>query len=87
MAITRKPKSAAAGAGISTVSEKEIGQLISKGGSVAKQENNEDKQVLVRIPKDLLEQIDALAQSRRVRTPRNTWIVEALFEKVEREAI
>ena len=86
MAITRKPKTAAAAMSAGAVSEKHISQLISKGGSVAKAESNEDKQVLVRIPKDLLEQIDVLAQSRRIRTPRNTWIVEALFEKVEKES-
>jgi hypothetical protein len=84
MAITRKPKAATAHVG--AVSEQQISQLISKGGSIAKEENKEDKQVLVRIPKDLLEKVDALAQSRRIRTPRNTWIVEALFEKVERES-
>lgn len=85
MAITRKPKTAATKNG-NAISEKQISQLINKGGSIAKTESNEDKQVLVRIPKILLEQVDALAQSRRVRTPRNTWIVEALFEKVERES-
>lgn len=84
MAITKKPKTTAKS--VSAASEKQISQLINKGGSIAREESAEDKQVLVRIPKDLLDQVDALAKARRVRTPRNTWIVEALFEKVERES-
>lgn len=83
MAITRKPKAAAQSG---AVSEQQIKQLISKGGSIAQEENKTEKQVLVRIPPELLEQMDALAQARRVRTPRHTWILEALWEKVERES-
>lgn len=82
MAITRKPKT---NKNTSGINEKQISQLINKGGSVAASDNDSDKQVLVRLPKDLLEQVDELAKGRRIRTPRNTWIVEALYEKVERE--
>lgn len=83
MAITRKPRAAA---NVSAVTEQQINRIIGKGGSAAAKDNRSDKQVLVRVPEELLEQIDALVQGRRVRMPRNSWIVEALFEKAEREA-
>lgn len=83
MAITRKPTSKAD----ATV---DIDALISKGGSVAasyeeKQLIVKDLPVILRIPTSLLNRIDRLVSARQIRTPRHTWLLEALLEKVKRE--
>ncbi len=44
------------------------------------------RQVSLRIPAEILERVDAAVQNRRVRIPRHTWLLEALVEKLEREA-
>jgi len=41
--------------------------------------------VIVRLPEELLAEIDALLKQRRVKVPRNTWFLEALVEKIQRE--
>ena len=84
MAITRKPKpSPAATSGV------DIDALINKGGSVSGQppapaaveeEVSKPVPVVLRIPADLLAQIDQSAKRRRVRTPRHTWLLEAIVE-------
>jgi hypothetical protein len=83
MAITRKPKPAASG-------PVDVEALISKGGSVARQEENrppksKETPVVVRIPSDLLDRIDTLVGTRQLKTPRHTWLLEALLEKANRE--
>ena len=86
MAVTRKPKAADA-AGGHTV---DVDALINRGGSVARPaevENEPSKAVLVnlRIPGDVLTRIDRAVAARKVRTPRHTWLLEAVLEKLERE--
>lgn len=41
--------------------------------------------VTLRIPKDLLAEVDTAAKSRRPRFSRNSWILESLIEKLEQE--
>ncbi len=79
MAITRKPKSQP-GVDVET--------LISKGGSVAKAEPSKPKitPVALRIPTDILERLDYGLESRPVKLPRHTWILEAIVEKLDRES-
>ena len=84
MAITRKPKSAP------TIGEAAVEALISKGGSVAKPKDVTPQKakeipVIVRIPSVLLDRIDALVGLREIKTPRHTWLIEALLEKANRE--
>jgi hypothetical protein len=86
MAVTRKPK-AADTAGRHEV---DIDALINRGGSIARQVEAENepsaKAVLVnlRIPGDVLTRIDRAVAARKVRTPRHTWLMEAVLEKLER---
>jgi hypothetical protein len=84
MAITRKPK-AATGSGPVV----DIDALIHKGGSVAGNETPQRTEkhapVVLRIPAEVLVQVDAAVQRRSVRIPRHTWIMEAIVEKLERE--
>lgn len=87
MAISRKPKQGARAAH----KEVDIDALISKGGSVAgnapaAKNAKPVVPVIVRIPGDVLDKIDDSVQARRIKTPRNTWMLEAIFEKLERES-
>ena len=82
MAISRKPKTTE-----KTAQEPNIAALINKGGSTAEATIKEDKEkpILLRVPSDVLSQIDAIVSSKRIKTPRHTWLLEAVFEKLERE--
>jgi hypothetical protein len=85
MAISRKPRPAAPGnPGV------DIDALIHKGGSVAGEEASRGGRrklapVVLRLPPALLAKVDAAVQARVVPTPRTTWIMEAIAEKLERE--
>ena len=84
MAISRKPKRAPQ----TTAGGIDVEALISKGGSVAKNHGNpsKDKPVIIRVPDHILERIDANVKARRIKTPRHTWLLEAVLEKLERES-
>lgn len=85
MAIARKPK-----ANEKQVKEQNINALINKGGSVAEDGGeNEVKQsggkpILIRIPAEALKRIDEIVSAKRIKTPRHTWLLEAIFEKLEK---
>jgi hypothetical protein len=85
MAIARKPKPA------KQPDEATVQQLISKGGSVAATATPERAEpqtspVLIRIPKDMLAEIDAAVQRRRpVRITRTAWIIETLQDRLQRK--
>ena len=82
MAISRKPKTD------KTAKETDINALINKGGSTAENGDKRvgNKPILIRIPSDTLEKIDEIVTAKRIKTPRHTWLLEAVFEKLEREA-
>lgn len=65
-------------------SESEINAVISKGGSVAKENKSENQKILIRIPSSLLDRVDTDLDSRPLKTSRNTWILEAILEKLEK---
>lgn len=80
MTISSKPKSKNA----------DVEALINKGGSVAAAEpellNPDAKfQMQLRLPADALARIEAVIKKRNVKPPRHTWILEAIYEKLERE--
>lgn len=78
MAIAPKPK----------LQESDIAKLIEKGGSVAETKpEKEFTPFVLRIPTDIMPDIDASIKRRRpVRISRNQWIIEAIAEKLQREA-
>ena len=61
--------------------------VIEKGGSSAAGEQAEmkDRAMNLRIPGHLAELIDEAINQRVVRVSKNTWILEAIAEKAERE--
>ena len=83
MPIARKPKSKL------VVSEKVISAVIEKGGSVSTEKNNKGKTeqtVNIRLLEDILSEIDQSVSSRRIKISRHTWLMEAIIEKLDREA-
>jgi hypothetical protein len=89
MAITRKPKPALPTNATPAV---DVDALINKGGSVARMETAEPSvavkvvPVVLRLPSDVLAQVDQVVEARRVKVPRHTWLIEAVIEKLERDA-
>jgi hypothetical protein len=89
MPITRKPRRAPDGV--------DVEALIGKGGTVptapaAKTSGSprasddlETVAVILRLPKDVLADVDRAVKARRVRTPRHTWLLEAVLDKLDRE--
>ena len=41
--------------------------------------------VNIRLPEDMLAEVDGLLKQRRVKASRNTWFLEAIVEKIQRE--
>lgn len=90
MAITRKPTRVAhPGGGV------DVEALINKGGSAPVRETESKAAlpavgntapIVLRLPTSLLEQVDTLLKARPVRIPRHTWLVEAVYEKIQRES-
>jgi hypothetical protein len=84
--IRKKPKPPAVAA-----SSVDVDALIDKGGSVAMRDaasgSDPEKMVRValRIPSNLVDEVDDSCRARRVPTSRNHWILEAIVEKLERE--
>lgn len=80
VAITKKPKPQAASAGV------DIDALINKGGSVAGEARpTAPSSVILRLPADIIGRVDQAVKARRIKTPRHTWLLEAVVEKLERE--
>lgn len=86
MTVTAKPKPKP------RPDEVTVQSLISKGGSVAAagegQGPREDEytQVLVRLPVAMLAEIDARAKRRKpVKIARNTWMIEAFYQRLQND--
>ena len=85
MAVARKPKAKTA------TSEAQIAALIDKGGSSTHDSTTQapaarNMAVSLRIPVPLAQRLDTFLQGRLIRVPRQTWILEAIVEKLDREA-
>jgi hypothetical protein len=81
MAVTRKPK---------RPDEASVQRLINQGGTAAADKPPHDDDslfpVLLRLPVDMVAQIDAAVRRRRpVRISRQAWIIEALHERLSQE--
>ena len=68
----------------------DIDAVINRGGSSAdSQEENAEKERIfnLRVPESLVAKVDALRKRRTGKISRNTWILEAIEDKVERESL
>jgi hypothetical protein len=90
MAISRKPKtvdefisagSTVPGTPAPVIPEPQSSPEPSKPEKV----DEEMTPVTLRVPADILAEVDASAKKRRPRCSRNSWILEAMLEKLERE--
>lgn len=60
--------------------------MVSRDMANPLKETDEDIAALtVRVPRTLISDIDQERKTRAVRVPRNTWILEAVVEKLDRE--
>ena len=82
MAITRKPSR-------SPSAEVDVDALINLGGSptggAPEAAPSKMTPILLRIPGDIMDRLEAALKSRPVKLPRHTWILEAIHEKLTRE--
>lgn len=92
-AVSRKPGATQDNKESAPTEEAAIHAFISEGGSVAAKPSNvsattESKEVRInfRLPGDMAEEVDMSVKSRRIRISRNTWLLEAVQEKLDREA-
>lgn len=72
----------------SHVTDKKLEEFVSQGGSTAAksaQSSKTEATVNLRIPADMLAQVDKAVKRRRLPTPRHRWLLEAIDEKLERE--
>jgi len=68
----------------------DIDAVINRGGSsAASQEEDREKERIfnLRVPESLVEKVDTLRKRRTGKISRNTWILEAIEEKAERESL
>ena len=68
----------------------DIDAVINRGGSSAdSQEENAEKERIfnLRVPESLVAKVDALRKRRTGKISRNTWILEAIEDKVARESV
>ena len=68
----------------------DIDAVINRGGaSAASQEENQEKERIfnLRVPESLVAKVDSLRKRRTGKISRNTWILEAIEDKVARESV
>jgi hypothetical protein len=87
--ITRKPTGQQASP--PPPSEAEIAALIHQGLSrpedhPAASSDAEEQQVVLRLPRALLQRVDIAVKQRPLKTPRHRWLMEAILEKLDRES-
>jgi hypothetical protein len=67
----------------------DIDAVINRGGSsAASQEDNQEQERVfnLRVPESLVKEVDALRKRRTGKISRNTWILEAIEDKIKRES-
>jgi predicted HicB family RNase H-like nuclease len=67
----------------------DIDAVINRGGSsAASQEDNQEQERVfnLRVPESLVKAVDALRKRRMGKISRNTWILEAIQDKIQRES-
>jgi len=67
--------------------EKKVAAVIERGGHVPNENTTDDdlKLVQLRLMPDVVTEIDGTRSSRRPKPSRHSWLLEAIYEKLERE--
>jgi predicted HicB family RNase H-like nuclease len=64
----------------------EVDQVINRGGSSPSASDNKKERIFnLRVPDELVVKVDALRKKRTGQVSRNTWILEAIEDKIEKE--
>ena len=73
--VTRRPSNAG------------VSQVINRGGSSPSAiEQGKERIFNLRVPEEIVNKVDALRRKRTGKISRNTWILEAIEDKLERES-
>lgn len=83
--ITRKPNPEAV-IPQSPVSEAQIARVIQKGGSAPSTRTRGAVVVNLRVPEDILAQVDAAVATQQPKISRHHWLLAAVLEKLARDA-
>lgn len=83
MAISRKPQTADAPIDVDGVTSR-VGSRADAG---KRPTESAVVPVVLRIPRDMLQQVEAALKERPFKTPRHTWILEAIHEKLNRDIV
>lgn len=86
MTIRRKPTPKSAQRDTHTApSESDIGAVIARGGATANPPRTKPQLVQLRLAPRDIERIDATRNARLVSPSRHAWLLEAIFEKLQRD--
>jgi hypothetical protein len=85
MTVSRKPQDEHT----QQTSEKDLAEYLRKGGSTPQTQlvPVKDVRFSLTIPAAICEELDTLRDSRRLKTSRHKWVLEAIVEKLERERV
>ena len=65
----------------------EVSQVINRGGSSTNAMDEKKERIFnLRVPEEMVEKVDTLRKARTGQVSRNTWILEAIEDKIERES-
>ena len=65
----------------------EVEQVINRGGTSPGASNERKERIFnLRVPDELVVKVDSLRKARTGQVSRNTWILEAIEDKIERES-
>lgn len=68
-------------------SNTEVAQVISRGGSSpSATEQRKERIFNLRVPEEIVNKVDTIRRRRTGKISRNTWILEAIEDKIERES-
>jgi predicted HicB family RNase H-like nuclease len=69
-------------------SNTEVSEVINRGGSSpSAPEENKERIFNLRVPEEIVKKVDAIRKRRTGKISRNTWILEAIEDKIERESV
>lgn len=92
MTITKKPvPTVTKGQGTPMIATTDVDAIINRGGSVVAESRatptkSKRKPILIKLDIAVLNQIETAARRRKVKTTRQTWIEEAVIEKLARDS-
>lgn len=69
-------------------SDTEVSAVINRGGSSPRAADESKERIFnLRVPEEIVFQVDAVRKKRTGKISRNTWILEAIEDKLEREGL